>query len=364
MRGFDSKTDALFAYVTPESFVPKKHPLRAIRKMADEALAGMDKLFDSIYASTGRSSIPPEKLLKAQLLMILYSIRGNRQLVEQIHYNFLFRWFLGMGLEEEVWDHSTFSKNNDRLIGSNVAAEFLSRILKQAKRKHLLSQEHFTVDGTLIEAWASMKSYKPKDPNDGPPTGGGGKNDSVDFKGKKLSNDTHASDTDPDARLYRKGKTKEAKLCYQGHTLMENRSGLIVKTAITQATGTGEREAAKLMVQQLPRNSRRITLGADKGYDTKEFVKELRNLKVTPHVAQNTSGNRKSAINGRTTSHPGYAISQKIRKRIEEGFGWMKTVGRLRKTMYRGIEKIAMQLDLHAAAYNLVRMRNLGLGAS
>lgn len=361
MRGFDSNTEALFTYVTPESFVPKSHPLRAIRKMADEALAGMDKLFDTMYATTGRTSIPPEKLLKAQLLMILYSIRSNRQLVEQIHYNFLFRWFLGMSLEEKVWDHSSFTQNNDRLIGSDAAAEFLSRILAQAERKRLLSREHFTVDGTLIEAWASIKSFKPKD---GPPSAGGcGRNDAVDFKGKKLANDTHGSVTDPDARLYRKGKNKEAKLCYQGHTLMENRSGLIVRTKVTTATGTGEREAAKAMVQQLPRTTRRITLGGDKGYDTAPFVKELRRLKVTPHVAQNTT-NRKSAIDGRTTNHPNYTISQKIRKRIEEGFGWMKTVGRLRKTMYRGIEKIAMQLDLHAAAYNLVRMKNLGLGVT
>jgi transposase len=360
MRGFDSKSEALFTYVTPESFVPKDHPLRAIRRMADEALEGMDTIFDSMYATTGRSSIPPEKLLKAQLLMILYSIRSNRQLVEQIHYNFLFRWFLGMSLDEKVWDHSSFSQNNDRLIGSDVAAEFLSRILAQAERKRLLSREHFTVDGTLIEAWASIKSFKPKD---GPPSAGGGKNDAVDFKGQKLKNDTHGSVTDPDARLYRKGKTKEAKLCYQGHTLMENRSGLIVRTHVTTASGTGEREAAKAMVQQLPRTTRRITLGGDKGYDTKTFVKELRELKVTPHVAQNTT-NRKSAIDGRTTNHPNYSVSQRIRKRIEEGFGWMKTIGRMRKTMYRGIEKISWQLDLHAAAYNLVRMKNLGLGVT
>jgi transposase len=360
MRGFDSQTEALFSYVTPESFVPKTHPLRAIRAMADEALKGMDKIFDSMYATSGRYSIPPEKLLKAQLMMILYSIRSNRQLVEQIHYNFLYRWFLGMGLEEAVWDHSSFSTNHERLIGSDVAAEFLSRILAQAERKHLLSREHFTVDGTLIEAWASVKSFKPKD---GPPSAGGGKNETVDFKGKKLKNDTHASVTDPDARLYRKGKTKESKLCYQGHTLMENRSGLIVKTQVTMASGTGEREAAKTMVKKLPRTTRRITLGGDKGYDTADFVKELRSLKITPHVAQNDT-NRKSAIDGRTTSHPNYAVSQRIRKRIEEGFGWMKTVGRIRKTMYRGIDKIAWQLDLHAAAYNLVRMKNLGLGAT
>ncbi|GAC1471378.1 MAG: IS5-like element ISGsu2 family transposase [Desulfuromonadaceae bacterium] len=334
--------------------------MRAIRAMADEALKGMDKIFDSMYATSGRYSIPPEKLLKAQLLMILYSIRSNRQLVEQIHYSFLYRWFLGMGLEENVWDHSSFSTNHERLIGSDIAAEFLSRILAQAERKHLLSREHFTVDGTLIEAWASIKSFKPKD---GPPSAGDGKNDTVDFKGHKLKNDTHASVTDPDARLYRKGKNKESKLCYQGHTLMENRSGLIVKTEVTTASGTGEREAAKSMVKQLPRTTRRITLGGDKGYDTADFVKELRSLKITPHVAQNDT-NRKSAIDGRTTSHPNYAISLRIRKRIEEGFGWMKTVGRIRKTMYRGIEKIAWQLDLHAAAYNLVRMKNLGLGAT
>jgi len=360
MRGIDDQTEALFAYVSPETFVPKNHPLRAIRRMADESLAGMDKLFDSIYAATGRDSIPPEKLLKAQLLMILYSIRSNRQLVEQIHYNFLYRWFLGLGLDEKVWDHSSFTKNNDRLTGSEVAAEFLARILELAEKKHLLSREHFTVDGTLIEAWASIKSFKPKD---GPPTTGGGKNSEVDFKGQKLKNDTHASVTDPDSRLYRKGKTKEAKLCYQGHTLMENRSGLIVKTEVTTASGTAEREAATVMVKRLSRTTRRITLGGDKGYDTKDFVKELRSLKITPHVAKNDT-NRKSAIDGRTTNHPNYAISQKIRKRIEEGFGWMKTVGKIRKTMYRGIDKIAMQLDMHAVAYNLVRMKNLGLGVT
>jgi len=363
MRGCDSQTEALFAYVTPESFVPKDHPLRAIRKMAEEALAGMDKLFDSMYATTGRSSIPPEKLLKAQLLMILYSIRSNRQLVEQIHYNFLFRWFLGMSLDEKVWDHSSFTQNNERLIGSDAAAEFLSRILAQAERKRLLSREHFTVDGTLIEAWASVKSFKPKD---GPPSAGGGsggKNDTVDFKGQKLTNDTHGSVTDPDARLYRKGKNKEAKLCYQGHTLMENRSGLIVKTQVTTASGSGEREAAKSMLRQLPRTTRRITLGGDKGYDTEAFVQELRKLNITPHVAQNNS-NRKSAIDARTTNHPNYAVSQRIRKRIEEGFGWMKTIGKMRKTMYRGVDKIAWHLDLHAAAYNLVRMKNLGLGVT
>jgi IS5 family transposase len=280
--------------------------------------------------------------------------------VEQIHYNFLYRRFLGMSLEEKVWDHSSFSTNQERLIGSDVAAEFLSRVLAQAERKHLLSREHFTVDGTLIEAWASIKNFKPKD---GQPSASSGKNETVDFKGKKLKNDTHASVTDPNARLYRKGKTKESKLCYQGHTLMENHSGLIVKTQVTTASGTSEREAAKTMVKKLPRTTRRITLCGDKGYYTADFVNELRSLKITPHVAQNDT-NRKSAIDGRTTKHPNYAVSQRIRKRIEEGFGWMKTIGRIRKTMYRGIEKIGWQLDLHAVAYNLVRMKNLGLGVT
>jgi transposase len=360
MRGHDSKNESLFAYVTPESFVPADHPLRAIRKMADEALAGMDQIFDSMYAGSGRGSIPPERLLKAQLLMILYSIRSNRQIVEHIHYNFLFRWFLGMSLDEVVWDHSSFTKNQERLIGSDVAAEFLSRILAFAKRKHLLSREHFTVDGTLIEAWASVKSFKPKD---GPPsTGGGGRNETIDFRGKKLTNDTHGSVTDPDAKLYRKGPGKESKLSYLGHTLMENRSGLIVRTAVTVAGSKQEREAALDMITKLPRTSRRITLGADKGYDTMGFIQELRARNITPHIARN-DGNH-SRLDGRTTRHPNYSLSQKIRKRIEEGFGWMKTIGRLRKTMYRGIAKIGWHLDLHAAAYNLVRMKNMGLGVT
>ena len=359
MRGDNCSTAALFAYVAPESFVPKDHPLRAIKKMTDSALAGMSSLFDSMYSSTGRPSIPPEKLLKAHLLMILYSVRGNRQLMEQIRYNFLFRWFLDMGLEDAVWDHSSFSTNQERLIGSDVAAEFFSRVLAQAEKKHLLSREHFTVDGTLIEAWASIKNFKPKD---GPPSeSGGGRNETVDFKGQKLSNDTHESKNDPACRLYCKGKNKEAKLCYQGHLLMENRNGLIVNNSVTTASGTGERDAAITMVKKLPRTTRRITLGGDKGYDTKGFVKELRKNNVTPHVAQNTT-NRSSAIDGKTTHHPGYSTSQKIRKRIEECFGWMKTIGQIRKTMYQGLEKVGWQFSLHAAAYNLVRMRNLGLG--
>ena len=360
MRGSDHNTEALFVYVTPEAFVPKDHPLRPIRQMADAALQEMDALFQQMYATGGRPSIPPEKLLKAQLLMILYSIRSNRQVVEQIQYNLLFRWFLGMAMDEKVWDHSSFSQNQDRLIGSEVAAVFLSGVLKQAEKKRLLSREHFTVDGTLIEAWASVKSFRPKD--DPPPSGGGGgRNDTVDFRGQALSNETHASVTDPQARLYRKGNNREAKLCYQGHLLMENRHGLIVDTQVTMAKGTGEREAALEMIDALPRK-RRVTLGGDKGYDTREFVESLRTRQVTPHLARNDR-RRRSTIDGRTISHPGYAMSQKVRKRIEEGFGWMKTIGRLRKTLYRGVDRIGWQLTLHAAAYNLVRMRNLGVAA-
>lgn len=359
MRGSDRNTESLYVYVTPESFVPKDHPLRPIRLMADKALREMDAHFERLYASSGRPSIPPEKLLKAQLLMILYSIRSNRQLVEQIRYNLLFRWFLGMAMDEKVWDHSSFSQNQERLIGSETAAVFLSGIIKQAEKKRLLSREHFTVDGTLIEAWASVKSFRPKD---GPPsTGGGGRNDSVDFHGQTLSNDTHESSSDPQARFYRKGNNREAKLCYQGHLLMENRNGLIIDSQVTIASGTAEREAALTMIDARPRK-RRVTLGGDKGYDTREFVRALRERNVTPHLARNDS-RRKSSIDGRTTSHPNYAISQRVRKRIEEGFGWMKTVGRMRKTLYRGLEKINWQLTLHAAAYNLVRMRTLGVAA-
>lgn len=360
MRGSNHNTESLFVYVTPESFVPKDHPLRPIRAMADAALREMDAHFARLYAISGRPSIPPEKLLKAQLLMILYSIRSNRQLMEQIRYNLLFRWFLGMALDEKVWDHSSFTQNQDRLIGSETAAVFLSGVLKQAEKKRLLSREHFTVDGTLIEAWASVKSFRPKD---GPPPAGGsgGRNDNVDFHGQTLSNDTHESSSDPQARLYRKGNNREAKLCYQGHLLMENRHGLIVDSCVTIASGTAERDAALSMLDARPRK-RRITLGGDKGYDTRAFVRALRERQVTPHLARNDS-RRTSSIDARTTSHPNYAISQRIRKRIEEGFGWMKTVGRMRKTLYRGIEKIGWQLTLHVAAYNLVRMRTLGVAA-
>lgn len=358
MRGNDNNTEALFVYLSPETFVPKNHPLRPIRAMADKALAELHNEFEAMYSHTGRPSIPPEKLLKGLLLQALYTIRSNRLLVEQIGYNVLFRWFLGLALDEDVWDHSSFSTNQERLINSDAAQKFLAKIVEQARKAKLLSDEHFSVDGTLIEAWASIKSFQPKD-GPKPPVG---RNQEKDFHGKKLKNDTHASSTDPESRLFKKGAGKEAKLSYMGHALMENRNGLIVSGRVTHATGTAEREAGAEMVASVP-GTKRITVGGDKNYDTKDFVKTLRGLNATAHVAQNNT-NRSSAIDGRTTRHEGYKVSLKIRKRIEETFGWIKTIGNLRKTRYRGVDKVDWYFNLTAAAYNLVRMRNLGVAAS
>jgi len=355
MRGSDQQTDRIFCYTSPESFVPKDHPLRPIRTMVDKALHDLHSEFSAMYSHTGRPSIPPEKLLKGLLLQAFYSVRSIRLLMERIQHDILFRWFVGLSLEDSVWDHSTFSQNQERLLDSDVAKQFFERVLAQARNAKLLSDEHFTVDGTLIEAWASLKSFRPKDQGPKPP--GGGRNDEVDFRGQKRKNDTHASTTDPQAKLFRKGDNVAAKLCYMGSALMENRNGLIVDTELQPATGTAEREAGIAMVERLP-GSRRISLGADKLYDTREFVAALRAMEVTPHVAQNTT-NRKSAIDGRTTCHPNYRISQKVRKRVEEIFGWMKTIGTLRKTRYVGTEKVAWHFAFTAAAYNLVRMRNL-----
>jgi len=358
MRGNDNSTEAMFVFLSPETFVPQNHPLRAIRKMVDKALAELDSEFQAMYSHTGRPSIAPEKLLKGLLLQAFYTIRSNRLLVEQIGYNVLFRWFLGLSLDEKVWDHSTFSTNQQRLIETDIAKKFLAKIAKQAREKKLLSDEHFSVDGTLIEAWASIKSFQPKDE---PPQTPNGRNEERDFHGKKLKNDTHASTTDPAARLYKKGKGKEAKLSYMGHALMENRNGLIIDVIATQATGTAERDAAAIMVADVP-GTKRITVCGDKGYDTKDFVQVLRDNNATPHVAQNNK-NRASAIDARTTRHEGYKISIKIRKRIEEAFGWMKTVGNLRKTRHKGVEKVDWHFTLIAAAYNLVRMRKLGVAS-
>jgi transposase len=359
MRGNDNTTEALFVYLSPESFVPKNHPLRPIRRMVDKALAELDVEFQAMYSHTGRPSIPPEKLLKGLLLQAFYTIRSNRLLVEQIGYNVLYRWFLGLSLEDEVWDHSSFSTNQERLINSDVAKKFLAKIVEQARKEKLLSDEHFSVDGTLIEAWASIKSFQPKD---GPPQAPMGRNGERDFHGEKLKNDTHASTTDPDAKLYKKSKGKEAKLSYMGHALMENRNGLIVDGMVTKSSGTAERDAAAVMVAEVS-GTKRLTVGGDKGYDTKKFVQTLRDHNATPHVAQNDK-NRASAIDGRTTRHEGYKTSLKVRKRIEETFGWIKDIGNLRKTRHRGIEKVDWYFTLTAAAYNLVRMRNLGVAAS
>jgi transposase len=358
MRGPDIQQDTLFSTVSPDARVPKDHPLRPIRRMVDEALKALDSEFAVLYSAFGRESIPPEKLLRAQLLMAFYTIRSERQLMEQINYNLLFRWFVGFSMDDEVWDHSTFTKNRDRLLGGDVARGFFAQVLDQAARADLLSKEHFSVDGTMIEALASLKSYRPKDEDDDPPEGGG-RNRWVDFRGEKRSRDTHESKTDKDALLYKKSAGTGAKLSYLGHILMENRHGLVVDGQVTQATGTAEREAAVDMASALG-GTHRVTLGADKNYDTQGCVDDLRCANVTPHVAQNNS-NRSSAIDGRTTCHEGYAVSLRIRKRIEECFGWAKTVGGLRKSRFVGREKLDFQFVLTFAAYNLVRMRNLGV---
>jgi len=346
----------MYSYLSPEERVRANHPLRAIRAMADEALHNMSERFDTMYAKTGRPSIPPEKLLRAQLIQMLYSIRSERLLVEEIDYSMLFRWFVGMNLDEPVWDVTVFTKNRNRLLEGDVAREFLCEVVAQAQGRGLTSDEHFTVDGTLIEAWASLKSFQRKDQKPGPPDDPG--NPTVDFHGEKRSNDTHESTTDPDAQLARKGNGKEAKLSYNGNLLTENRHGLIVNTELFQANGTAEREAAMILLEQIP-GARRVTVGADKAYDTRDFVGECRHMNVTPHVAQNVKRNGGSAIDERTTRHRGYEVSQKRRKRIEECFGWLKTIALMRKVRHRGIEKVGWLFTFAAAAYNLVRMRTL-----
>jgi transposase len=360
MRGDDIHQDAMFSYLSPEARVPKDHPLRPLRQMVNQALRELSRDFAAMYSQEGRPSIPPEKLLRALLLQVLYTIRSERLLMEQLDYNLLFRWFVGLSMDDKVWDHSVFSKNRERFLRSDLAAAFFGRIQEQAAQAGLLSDEHFTVDGTLIEAWASLKSFRPKDTP--PPAGGSGRNPEVDFHGERRLNRTHASTTDPEARLFKKGKGKEAKLCFMGHVLMENRHGLIITPRLTAATGTAEREAAADMVEAIP-GRHRLTVGGDKAYDTHEFVQSLRALNAVPHVAQNRTM-RASAIDCRTTRHPGYAISQRLRKRVEEIFGWMKTVGNFRKTRHRGIKRVDWMFTLTAAAYNLVRIRNLAAAAS
>ena len=359
MRGQDHQQSSMFSYLSPEQRVRKDHPLRAIRVMADRALAQLSDRFDAMYATTGRPSIPPEKLLRAQLIQMLYSVRSERLLMEEIDYSLLYRWFVGMNLDEPVWDVTVFTKNRDRLLDADVAREFLSEVVKQAQEQNLTSDEHFTVDGTLVEAWASLKSFQRKDQENQPPDDPG--NPTVNFHGETRSNETHESTTDADALLARKGSGKEAKLSYNANLLVENRNGLIVNTEVFQANGTAERDAALVMLEQIP-GENRVTVGADKGYDTKDFVAECRNLKVTPQVAQNVKRNGGSAVDGRTTRHAGYAISQRKRKRIEESFGWLKTIALMRKVRHRGIDKVGWVFTFAAAAYNLVRMRKLMAG--
>lgn len=347
----------MFSYLSPDERVPANHPLRPIRTMADVVLNGLSKQFDELYAENGRPSIAPEKLLRALLLQVLYTIRCERLLMEQLAYNLLFRWFIGLNMDEAVWVPTVFSKNRDRLLEGDIARAFFEGVLEQARTAGLLSDEHFSVDGTLIEAWASQKSFRRKDETAAPPNDDPG-NATVDFHGEKRSNETHESVTDPDARLARKSGGHEAKLAYCGNVLIENRNGLVVDTELFQANGTAERDAALVMAERLA-GAQRVTLAADKGYDTKEFVAETRRMNVTPHVAQNERRPGGSAIDARTTQHKGYKVSQRKRKRIEEVFGWLKTVGALRKTRHRGVFKVGWVFTFAAAAYNLVRMRNL-----
>jgi transposase len=370
MRGGDVRTEGLFSYVSCEARVPSTHPLRPIRAICDEALEILSPEFEGLYAKVGRPSIPPEKLLRALLLQAFYSIRSERQLMEQIGYNLLFRWFVGLAMDATIWDVTVFTKNRERLLAGEVAVKFLAAVVAQAQSRSLLSEDHFSVDGTLIEAWASMKSFKPKDGGDDPPGPGPGpgRNGERDFRGEKRSNQTHASTTDPQAKLYRKANGQSSRMAFMGHVLMENRNGLVVGAMVTQATGTAEREAALKLVDGL-KTRRRITLGADKAYDAREFVRDLRSRKVTPHIARNEqitedgTLRRSSAIDGRTTRHPGYAISLRIRKRIEEVFGWAKTTGGLRKTRHKGTDRVDWVFTLTAAAYNLVRLPKLMVAA-
>ena len=357
MRGDDQQQNHIFSYLSPEARVRKDHPLRAIRAMVDEVLAQLSRRFDTMYARLGRPSIAPEKLLRAQLLQMLYSIRSERLLMEEMNYNLLFRWFVGLNADDAVWDATVFSKNRDRLLEADVAQEFLARVVEQARTKGLTSDEHFTVDGTLLEAWASVKSFQPKEGKPTPPPDDPG-NPTVNFHGEKRCNDTHASTTDPEALLARKSQGKESKLSYSGNLLVENRNGLIVDAEVFQANGTAERDAALVMLERRG-GTHSLTVGGDKGFDTLGFVEECRHLRVTPHVAQNLGRRGGSAIDGRTTRHSGYALSQKKRKRIEECFGWLKTIALLRKVRHRGVCQVDWIFTFACAAYNLVRMRNL-----
>jgi transposase len=350
----------MFSYLSPEAMVPAEHPLRLIRPIVNAALERLSDDFDKLYAAGGRDSIAPEKLLRALLLQAFYSVRSERQLMEQITYNMLFRWFVGLSMDAAVWDVTVFTKNRERLVRGEIARAFFQAVLAAPEVKPLLSSEHFSVDGTLLDAWASMKSFRPKDGSGEPPAPG--RNGERDFHGEKRSNETHASTTDPDARLARKSDGQTARLCYAGHVVMENRHGLVVGEDTTLATGTAERDAGQTLMAPLARAGR-TTLGADKTYDTQGFVAGMRALGVTPHVAQHKNG-RRSAIDGRTTRHAGYALSQVMRKRIEEVFGWGKEVAGLRRMRLRGLARVRWAFTLRVAAYNLVRLPKLLGGAA
>jgi transposase len=358
MRGTDGMQESLFTMSKLEDFVPADHPLRPIRVLVNEALERLNGLFNEIYADTGRASIAPEKLMRALLLQVFYSVRSERQICEQLRYNLLFRWFVGLAIDDAVWDHSVFTKNRDRLLENAVVEAFFAEVMRMADTEGLLSKEHFSVDGTLIQAWASHKSFRPKDGSDDQTPSGPGRNAQADWKGKKRSNDTHESSTDPDARLFRKSHNAASILCYQGHILMENRSGLVVSAVVTHAGGTGERAAALAMLDALPAKGPK-SLGGDKAYDTHDFVAACRERNVTPHVACNDTRQGGSAIDGRTTRYRGYALSQTIRKRIEEHFGWGKTVGRIRQTVYRGLRRVDQHFKLTMTASNILRIARM-----
>lgn len=356
MRGNDIPQTSLFSFVDMEARIPKGHPLRRIRPLVDRSLARLESRLSAMYSLEGRSSIAPEKLIRAMLVQILFSVRSERQLVEQLEYNILFRWFVGLGMDDQVWNHSTFSKNRDRLLDADLCQHLLRSVYEEATSSGLVSTEHFSVDGTLLDAWASHKSFKPKDGSGGnDPNDGGGRNAEADFHGQKRSNDTHASVTDPESRMARKGDGKEAKLSYAGHLIIENRNGLVAGTLVNQPSGHAECAAASALAADLP-GSGRITIGADKGYDRASLATSMRGMKVTLHAAQRKKG---TAIDGRTTRHPGYVISQRLRKRVEEPFGWGKTIGGLRKLHHRGVALVDSIFAMTMAGFNLVRMSNL-----
>lgn len=361
MRGPAERQAKMLMGVTTEDFIPENHPIRRVRKLIDEVLSALSPRLTTMYAPGGRHSIPPEHLIKATLLMALYSIRSERQFCERLQYDLLFKWFLGLNITDDAFDHSTFSKNRSRLLEHELAEGLLGEVVREARKRRLISEDHFSVDGTLLQAWASQKSVRPRPSEEGedlPAAGPGGRDPKVDFHGHRRTNETHVSTTDPEARLAKKARGQETRLSYAGHILMENRNGLIIDLLVTPATGTAEREAALVMLDRRRFPRARATLAGDKGYDTRAFVEELRQREVTPHVAQHTT-RRRSAIDGRTTRHPGYAQSQRVRKRIEECFGWMKTTAGGRKLRYTGRAKNQLWATLTAVAFNLVRMANL-----